>query len=156
MIARARLLSMMNIAASRFYHLNMAGKHMAYLCSPSSSRGRRFNQAALLARSLSRLKTIPLDTASLRRVKATQSQGGKTAAGRLRNMQGAFKVATSRAGDISGKNIIIIDDVMTTGATGAACARALKKSGAARVDLLSLARVTQEISPDAALADTIM
>ena len=119
-------------------------------------RDRRFNQAALLARTLSRLKNIPFDAASLQRIKATASQGGKTVSGRRRNMQGAFKVDTDRWVHIKGQNIILIDDVLTTGATVQACARALKRVGAARVDVLTLARVVKEQSPDEALADTIM
>ena len=122
---------------------------------PRRLRERRFNQAALLARALSRLKNIPLDSSSLQRVKATESQGGKTAAGRKRNMQGAFKLRANRAGHIQGQNIILIDDVMTTGATGEACARALKHGGAARVDLLCLARVVRDIPPNTALEYTL-
>ena len=123
---------------------------------PKRLRSRRFNQAALLARALSRVTSIALDANSLQRVKATDSQGGKTAAGRRRNMQGAFKVRPQGERDVKDLNIILIDDVLTTGATIEACTRALKRAGAARVDVLTLARVVKELSPDEALADTFM
>ena len=125
---------------------------------PRRLRTRRFNQAALLARSLSRLKNIPLDTASLQRMKATESQGGKTALGRRRNMQGAFAVREGRRDYIQDKAVILIDDVLTTGATAEACVRALKTSGAARVDVLTLARVVKDemLADDLTPVDTIM
>ena len=125
---------------------------------PRRLRERRFNQAALLARALSRIKNIPMDTQSLIRVKSTESQGGKTASGRRRNMQGAFALAQGRKSAMEGRNIILIDDVLTTGATVQACARVLKRAGAARVDVLTLARVVKDETgqDDDFLSDTIM
>lgn len=125
---------------------------------PRRLRERRFNQAALLARALSRIKNIPMNTHSLGRVKPTDSQGGKTASGRRRNMQGAFAVAEGRKEGIKNCNIILIDDVLTTGATVQACARVLKGAGASRVDVLTLARVVKDerAQDDSGLPDTIM
>jgi ComF family protein len=101
---------------------------------------RRFNQSALLARSLAALTGRRVDCFLLQRVKRTASQVGLTAAQRRRNVAGAFKVAKSRAKGLRGKRIVVIDDVITTGATADACARVLKRAGAARVDVLALAR----------------
>ncbi len=123
---------------------------------PKRLRARRFNQAALLARSLSRLTNIPYDTAALTRIKSTPTQGGKTASARRRNMQGAFQVVNAHIGIIEKKNLILIDDVMTTGATAQACARALKRAGALRVDVLTLARVVKDMSLDENYVDTIL
>ena len=111
---------------------------------PRRLRKRRFNQAALLGRALSRLSSIPQDSQTLLRVKPTDSQDGKSASGRRRNMQGAFAVPEARREILSGKNVILVDDVLTTGATAEACARTLKRAGAARVVVLSLARVIRE------------
>lgn len=123
---------------------------------PQRLRQRRFNQAALLARALSRQINIPLDVDSLMRIKPTASQGGKTASARRSNMQAAFQVAQKRRGHIEGKNFILIDDVMTTGATVEACAGVLKRSGAARVDVLTLARVIKDHAQDGEKLHTIL
>jgi ComF family protein len=101
---------------------------------------RRFNQSALLAHALAKLSGHDVDCYVLRRVKRTASQVGLTAAQRRRNVAGAFKVAASRAPRVKNKRVVVIDDVVTTGATADACARALKRAGAARVDVLALAR----------------
>lgn len=104
---------------------------------------RRFNQSALLAQGLERLTRIHADGFVLRRVRRTASQVGLTAAQRKRNVAGAFRVAPSRAEDVAGKSIVLVDDVITTGATVEACARVLKRAGAARVDVLALARAVE-------------
>ncbi len=101
---------------------------------------RRFNQSAMLARELSRIAGLPADCFSLKRVRRTASQVGLSADQRRRNVRGAFKVEPARRGRIAGRNIVVVDDVITTGATAEACARALKRAGAARVDVLALAR----------------
>ena len=98
---------------------------------------RGFNQAELLARGIAKHRQIPLLNA-LRRSKATADQAALTSAGRRRNVVGAFE--PRRGIDIQGKRILLIDDVFTTGATASACARTLKRAGAASVTLLTLAR----------------
>jgi ComF family protein len=104
---------------------------------------RRFNQAAEIARPLSRLSGVPLLADAVVRRKATESQGGKSGAGRRRNVAGAFEVPPSRAALVAGRRILLVDDVMTTGATAEGCARALKRAGAARVDVAVVARVKE-------------
>ena len=103
---------------------------------------RRFNQAALLAQALGRHSKIPVDPLVLVRARATPSQVGMTADQRRRNVQGAFQVPPRKRALIAGRNILLIDDVITTGATVNACARVLKRAGAARVDVVAVAMVT--------------
>ena len=105
---------------------------------------RRYNQAALLAQSLGRncAKTVAVDL--LRRVRATPSQGLRSALERRRNVQGAFSVPEGARARLAGRRVLLVDDVLTTGATAEACARALKAGGAAAVDVLTLARVVRE------------
>ena len=79
----------------------------------------------------------------LRRVKRTASQVGLTAEQRRRNVRGAFRVDRAHAARIRGKKLVVVDDVITTGATAEACARALKRARAARVDILALARAVE-------------
>jgi ComF family protein len=105
---------------------------------------RRFNQSAELCRELSRLTGLAWDPMILKRTRQTISQVGLTHDQRRRNVQGAFAVADGRNAAIDGRSILLIDDVITTGATVGACARALKKAGAARVDVLALAMVTAD------------
>ena len=99
---------------------------------------RGFNQAELLARHIAKRRQLPLLPA-LRRRKAAAVQASLSIAGRRRNVSGAF--ALKPHSDVKGKRILLIDDVMTTGATASACAAALKRGGAASVSLLTLARV---------------
>ena len=103
---------------------------------------RRFNQSAMLAKVVGRLANVPVDCFLLARVKRTPSQVGLTAVQRRRNVAGAFRVTGARA-HIDGKRILVIDDVITTGATADACARTSKRAGAARVDVLALARAVE-------------
>jgi ComF family protein len=103
---------------------------------------RRYNQAAELARALSCMTGMPCDTAALARGRSTPSQGAMASAkARRRNVQRAFKVPEPRR--VRGKSVLLLDDVLTTGATAEACARALKRAGAARVQVLALARVVK-------------
>jgi ComF family protein len=102
---------------------------------------RRYNQAAEIARPLARLSGIRYFADPVVRVRHTPSQGGKSADGRRRNMAGAFVVPARWRAKVAGKRILLIDDVLTTGATAEGCARALKAAGAARVDLAVIARV---------------
>ena len=107
---------------------------------------RGFNQAELLARQIARRSGIPL-ARMLRRVRATAIQAGLSGTARRRNVGAAFR-CRRRAGRLDGKRILLIDDVMTTGATAAACALALKRAGAARVALLTVARVDRRSAGD--------
>ena len=100
---------------------------------------RTYNQSALLARWVSRLSDVPANFSALRRTKSTPSQGGLTAAARRRNVARAFTVADPFA--VTGKRVVLIDDVLTTGATLDACANALRHAGAAGVDALVVGRV---------------
>ena len=108
---------------------------------------RRFNQAALLAQKLAVARNIPANLFALERTRRTMSQVGLSADQRKRNVAGAFKVPLSQRPKIENRNILLVDDVVTTGATANACARALKKAGAARVDVLALARVVDPLAP---------
>jgi ComF family protein len=104
---------------------------------------RRFNQSAMLAVALGRLSAVPVDCFVLKRVRRTASQVGLTADQRRRNVSGAFRVDKDKAPQVKGKKLLVVDDVITTGATAEACARVLKRAGAARVDVLALARVVE-------------
>lgn len=104
---------------------------------------RRFNQSAMLAHAVGRLAGVPVDCSALQRVRRTVSQVGLSPDQRSRNVAGAFKVAKDRRNAVRDKKIVVIDDVITTGATAEACARALRRAGAARVDILALARVVE-------------
>jgi ComF family protein len=105
---------------------------------------RRFNQAAILAHELARQTGLPCDPRLLRRTRFTRSQVGLTHDQRRRNVAGAFRVPRSRVAALQGRNVVLVDDVITTGATADACARALKRAGAGRVDVLVLGLVTGE------------
>ncbi len=103
---------------------------------------RRFNQAAILAREVARHGGLSYEPLALERRRATASQVGLSRGQRQRNVAGAFAVPEKRKATVSGRNILLIDDVITTGSTVGACARALRKAGATRVDVLALALVT--------------
>ena len=102
---------------------------------------RGFNQSALVARELSRRLGIPADPLALRRVRRTPPLKGMSPLQRRRTVAGAFKVRDK--GAVAGKTVILVDDVLTTGSTAEACARTLKRAGAARVELVSWARVVR-------------
>jgi ComF family protein len=105
---------------------------------------RRFNQAALLARVVAGLGQRPLAPAALARVKRTRQQVGLTRPQRAENLQGAFRVAPQARPLMQGRRILLIDDVLTTGSTANAAARALLRAGASAVDVLTFARVVTE------------
>ena len=100
---------------------------------------RRFNQAAMLAREISRQSGKPYEPALLERVKATRSQVGLSREQRAKNVQGAFRARPGA--DVKGRRIALVDDVLTSGATANAAARALLRAGAAQVDFIVFARV---------------
>ncbi|NKB45272.1 MAG: ComF family protein [Alphaproteobacteria bacterium] len=100
---------------------------------------RTYNQSALLARWVSRHSCVPANYNALHRTKRTPSQGGLSAVGRRRNVARAFTVKD--AATVAGKQIVLIDDVLTTGATLDACASALRHAGAVGVDALVVGRV---------------
>jgi ComF family protein len=106
---------------------------------------RRFNQAAILAQEVSRLARISVEPLALQRTRRTAPQVGLTRLQRRKNVAGAFAVAADQKAKIAGARVVLIDDVITTGATARACARALKRAGAARVDVLALAMVTDAV-----------
>jgi ComF family protein len=103
---------------------------------------RGFNQSELLARHIAKRRGIPV-LAALRRRRSTAVQAGLAIAGRRRNVAGAFTLRSGGKAEaaLAGKRILLIDDVMTTGATASACASVLKRAGAKSVSLLTLARV---------------
>jgi ComF family protein len=100
---------------------------------------RRFNQSALLAKGLSRASGVPVSVMALQRTRRTATQVGLTQEARRANVAQAFSVTPGALKSLRGKNIILIDDVITTGATANACAEALLKAGAAHVDVLAIA-----------------
>ena len=104
--------------------------------------GRRCNQAAEIARPLAREAGIRFAPDLLVRTRAG-TQGGKSAGGRRRSVRGAFQVLQGRRALLQGRRVLLIDDVMTTGATAEACARALLKAGAAAVDVAVVAKVRE-------------
>lgn len=107
----------------------------------SKQRSRRFNQAELIARA--GLRRLPfrceLSTTVLVRHRETRSQVGLSREERIANMRGAFRVVTPAA--VTGRSVIVVDDVMTTGTTLSECARVLKRAGAAHVWAATVARV---------------
>src|SRR6202048_921255 len=102
---------------------------------------RRYNQSGALARVIERQSGVKVTSEALRRVRPTQQQIGLSRSQRASNVQGAFKVAAERGADIQGRRVVLIDDVLTSGATADACARALLRAKAAQVEVLVFARV---------------
>ena len=103
--------------------------------------GRGFNQSALIAREIGRRLKLRSDFVTLRRLRRTPPLKGMSPLQRRKTVAGVFGVRDRRA--IEGKTIILVDDVLTTGSTAEACARALKRAGAARVELVTWARVVK-------------
>ncbi|MEL6375270.1 MAG: ComF family protein [Pseudomonadota bacterium] len=110
---------------------------------------RRYNQAAVLAHEVGRLTGVPVAPLALRRMRRTRPQVGLTAAQRRQNVAGAFKVMERAASRVRGRRVVLVDDVITTGATVEACAQALLRAGAAQVDVLALGLVTGDTGPTA-------
>lgn len=116
---------------------------MALPLDPARLRSRGYNQAELLAREVARRLGRPLLRGACRRVRATAPQAGLTRAQRQENVRGAFAAEEKL---VAGRTLLLVDDVMTTGATLNACARALRHAGAAGVMALTLARTTEELA----------
>jgi len=104
---------------------------------------RRYNQAALLARSVGRHAGLTVVPDLLIRRRRTPPLGGLGPSARCRRLAGAIRIRSGRKPLIAGRRLLLIDDVYTTGATVSACARALRRAGAADVDVLTLTRVVR-------------
>ncbi len=104
---------------------------------------RRYNQAALLAGVVGGISGVTVVQDLLIRRRRTASQGRMGWRQRKSNVQGAFKLHASRRDVLQGRRVLLIDDVLTTGATAVACAKTLLRGGAAAVDVLTLARVVR-------------
>jgi ComF family protein len=100
---------------------------------------RRYNQSALLARALGRMAGVRVAADALRRVRATAPLGELSATARARMLDGA--IAVRRPAAVAGRHVLLVDDVLTSGATARACTGALLAAGAAGVDVLVAARV---------------
>jgi ComF family protein len=105
--------------------------------APERERQRGFNQAALLAERCARWLELPVNTRWLTRVRATGPQSDLTAAERRANVRGAFRASRH----VAGRHVVVVDDVLTTGATLGECARALRAAGARRIGVVTVARV---------------
>lgn len=109
----------------------------------SRLRARRYNQAALLAAKLSRHAGVPMAPGLLRRTRATPSLGDRGAAARAEILEDAFCLMPGGARLVTGKRLLLVDDVLTSGATAGACARVLLEAGAREVNVIASTRVTK-------------
>ncbi len=116
---------------------------------PARLRARRYNQSALLAARLARIAGLDWSADGLVRTRRTRSQGRLGADERRRNVRGAFALSGAGRAAAAGRRVVLIDDVLTTGATVEACARPLRAGGAEAVDVLTLTRVTALGATDA-------
>ncbi len=108
---------------------------------------RGYNQAAVLARILVHETGLPMIPDLLQRLRATPSQQGLSAQARLANITaGAFRAHPWHRHRLAGRRVVLVDDVLTTGATVGACARVLRQAGAAQIDVLTLTRVVRDAS----------
>jgi ComF family protein len=129
--------------------LNVAGRELlsdadVIVPVPLSRRRliqRQFNQSALLAREVSRLSGVAWSSNALVKIRHTKPQVVLSGTARRENLRGAFAVPERWRGDVAGRRVVLLDDVITTGATMEASARALLAAGAARVDVLAIALV---------------
>jgi ComF family protein len=106
---------------------------------------RRFNQSAALAGAIAGISGVPVLHGALKRMRATPQQVGLSKTERADNVQGAFRVPPDHKVQVAGRRLLLIDDVLTSGATVDACARALLRAGAAHVDVLVFARVVAPV-----------
>lgn len=102
---------------------------------------RRFNQSSMLAEDIAAACSVSVLHGALKRTKSTRQQVGLSQAERRQNVQGAFQVPGDMKPQIRGLRVVLIDDVLTSGATAEACTRALLRAGAKDVDVLVFARV---------------
>jgi ComF family protein len=108
---------------------------------------RRYNQAGLLAHGLGKLTGVPVHVTALVRIQATPSQGEMVSArARLKNVARVFAVPDRQQPVVKGKSVAVVDDVLTTGATVSACAKALLRAGARDVSVITLARVVRPLN----------
>ena len=103
--------------------------------------GRGFNQSGLVVRELGKIWRLPAEQGALRRVKRTKPLKGLSHSQRRRTVSGAFRVEDRTI--LAGKTVLLIDDVLTSGSTAEACARALRRAGATRIELICWARVVR-------------
>lgn len=136
-LAAGRVLAELLVDAARRATLPMPGLLLPVPLHRSRLAARGYNQALELARPLARALGLPLRHDCLQRVRATPAQTGLAAAARRRNLRGAFALAPDVA---LPAHVALFDDVMTTGATLAECARVLRRAGVARVDAWAMAR----------------
>jgi ComF family protein len=106
---------------------------------------RRFNQSALLAKAIGGETGVVVSDGALKRIKATAQQIGLSQSERALNVQGAFRVPDERKAEVAGRRLVLVDDVLTSGATSDACARAQLRAGAGCVELLVFARVVDAV-----------
>lgn len=106
---------------------------------------RRFNQSAALAGAIGQSCGVPVLYETLKRIRATPQQVGLSKPQRAENVQGAFRVPPERKAEVAGRRLVLIDDVLTSGATVDTCARALLRAGAKQVDVLVFARVVAPV-----------
>lgn len=104
---------------------------------------RRFNQSTMLAATISATSGVPIAAGALKPVKATVQQVGLSRAERGDNIQGAFRVPETGNAAVAGRRLVLVDDVLTSGATVEGCARAPLRAGATNVDVLIFARVAE-------------
>ena len=138
----------------RIGHANTVARAMARLIPPDAEllvpvplHGRRlwwrgFNQAVLIADALGQSGGVPVARDALVRTRATGSMRGAGRSARRRAVRGAF--AVPRRDAVAGRRVVLVDDVHASGATAKACARALTRAGAARVDVMCWARVLDD------------
>jgi ComF family protein len=140
---RRRLASVLGREAARSWVIWGELRGAAAVVPVPLSRGRKrergFNQAEIIARAVAREARVPLRARILRKTKERPPQAGLSASARRTNVASAYRARLPRS--LRGKTVLLVDDVLTTGATAEAAARALLAAGAGAVDVLTLARV---------------
>lgn len=130
--------NMLADSVSELFDLELMDLLIPVPLHPRRLRERGFNQALLLARSLEKRLNVPLNPKVLRRIRYTEHQVNLSRSARKKNVRGVFAVSDPSL--VKGKNILLVDDVYTTGATVNECGRILLKSGANEVYVLTVAR----------------